>query len=235
MASVYMPPGGSQQLRHSPVTDRFQHLPHAVDDALQLGYVILGGDLIAKMADCNDAAFSNMAYMHDSGITCQRGMSSPKENLPGRLLTDLCVGSGLLLGTGRLLGDMTASPTFFRGSSASRLDHFAMDRCTLSRASDCTTEQDRYDSDHKPLVVSLSFQAAAAVPAGASSSDIVGQPVPNLRWDGSKQVEYVRCLNDSGARLAECEDLVSSGDVAVLFRNWVTFWLSQLRSLAASM
>ena len=41
MASVYMPPGGSQQLQNSSGKDRFQHLSHAVDDALQHGYVIL--------------------------------------------------------------------------------------------------------------------------------------------------------------------------------------------------
>ena len=219
MASVYLPPGGSQQLQCSSVTDRFHHLSHAVGDALQHGYVILGGDFNAKVAARNDVAISDMEYMHESGMAVHRGMCSPKENLHGRLLTDLCVGSGLLLGTGRLLGDMAASPTFFRGSSGSRLDHFAMDRCTLSRASDCTIQQDRYDSDHKPLVLSLSFQAAAAAAAEAGSSDIPGQPLPSLRWDGSKQGAYVRCLNHSGAQLAECEDLVNSGDVAAAFQK----------------
>ena len=117
-----------------------------------------GGNFNAKVADRNHVAFLDMNYMHDSGITCQRHVSSPKENLHGRLLTDLCVSSGLLLGTGRLLGDMAGSPTSFRGSSGRRLDHFAMDRCALSRASDCTIQRDCYDSDHKPLVLSLSFQ-----------------------------------------------------------------------------
>lgn len=35
MASVYLPPGGSQQLQCSSVTDRFHHLSHAVDDTLR--------------------------------------------------------------------------------------------------------------------------------------------------------------------------------------------------------
>ena len=94
-----------------------------------------------------------------------------------------------------------------------------MDRCTLSRASDCTIQQDRCDPDHKPLVLSLSFQAAAAAAAEAGSSDIPGQPIPNLRWDGSKPGDYVRCLNKSGAQLAECEDMVSSGDGAAAFQK----------------
>ena len=216
MASVYMPPGGSQQLRQSSVTDRFQHLSHAVDDALQHGYVILGRDFNAKVAGRNDVAFSDMEYMHESGMSCQRGVSSPKENLHGRMLADLCTGSGLLLGTGRLIGDMTASPTFFRGSSGSRLEHFAMDRFTLSRAFDCTIQQDRYNSDHKPLVLRLGVQAAAAAETGSSDN---GQQIPNLRWDGSKQGDYVRCLNNSSAQLAGCEDMVSSGNVADGFQK----------------
>ena len=127
--------------------------------------------------------------------------------------------SGLLLGTGRLLGDMTASPTYLRGSSGSRLDHSAMDRFTLSRASDCTSQQDRYVSDHKPLVLRLGFQAAAAAAAETGSSDIPGQQIPNLRWDGSKQGDYVCCLNNSSAQLAGCEDMVSSGNVTAAFQK----------------
>ena len=114
MASVCMPLGGLQQLRQSSVTDRFQHLSHAVDDALQHGYVILGGDSNAKVAGRNDVAFSDMEYVHESGMSCQRGVPSPKGNSHARLLTDLCMGSGLLLGIGRLFGDKTASPTFLR-------------------------------------------------------------------------------------------------------------------------
>ena len=39
MASVYIPPGGSQQLHESPVAARFQLLSDAALDALQHGYV----------------------------------------------------------------------------------------------------------------------------------------------------------------------------------------------------
>ena len=65
------------------------------------------------------------------------------------------------------------------------------------------------------LITSLWFSASVSK---AGSSDIVGQPIPNLRWIGSKQGECTRCLNDSGAKLAEC-DLVSSGDVAAAFQE----------------
>ena len=110
---------------------------------------------------------------------------------------------------------MTASPTYFRGSSGSRLDHFAMDRCTLARATGCTIQQDRYDSDHKPLVLGLIFSAPAAtadVPVGPP-----GLPLPKLHWDGSKKEDYVSHLRASGTALAECERMVSAGDPAAAF------------------
>lgn len=69
------------------------------------------------------------------------------------------------------------------------------------------------------MVLSLTFQAAAPSTAEAGSSDIPGQPIPSLRWDGSRQSDYVHSLNDSHAQLAECEGLVSSGDVAAAFQK----------------
>ena len=220
MASVYIPPGGSQQLHDSPVAARFQLLSDTASDALQHGYVILGGDFNAKVANRNDISGSDMDFLEDSGISFHRGMSSPRENLHGRMLymlINFCMRTSLLLGTGRLLGEMTASPTYFRGSSGSRLDHFSMDRCTLARATDCTIQQDPigYDSDHKPLVLGLSFSAptvTADVPDGPP-----GLLLPKLHWDGSKKDDYVSHLRDSGTALAECERLVSTGDISAAF------------------
>ena len=148
-------------------------LSDAASDALQHGYVIRGGDFNAKVASRSDISGSDMDFLEDSGIAFHRGMSSPRENLHGRMLIDFCMRTSLLLGTGRLLGAMTASPTYFRGSSGSRLDHVAMDRCTLARATGCTIQQDRYDSDHKPLVLGLSF-SARAVTADQQGRSLLG-------------------------------------------------------------
>ena len=72
----------------------------------------------------------------------------------------------------------------------------------------------RYDSDHKPLVLGLSFSAPAVtadVPIGPP-----GRPLPKLHWDGSKREDYVSHLRASGTALAECERhaVVSPGDPA---------------------
>ena len=61
-----------------------------------------------------------------------------------------------------------------------------MDRCTSASTTDSTIEQDRYDSDHKPLVLGLSFPTPAAV-----ASDVPAGPpghcLPKMHWDGSKR------------------------------------------------
>ena len=93
----------------------FQLLSDAASDALQHGYVILGGDFNAKVASRIDISGSDMDFLEDSGIAFHRGMSSPRENLHGRMLIDFCMRTSLLLGTGRLLGDMAASPHVFQG------------------------------------------------------------------------------------------------------------------------
>ena len=106
MASVYIPPGGSQQLHNSSVAARFQLLSDTASDALHHGYVILGGDFNAKVAN-HDISGPDMDFPEDSGIAplkFHRGMSSPRENLHGRLLIDFCMRTSLLLGTGRLWG-----------------------------------------------------------------------------------------------------------------------------------
>ena len=77
-------PGGSQQLHDSSVAARFQLLSDAALDALQHGYIILGGDFNAKVASRSDISGSDMDFVEDSGIAFHRGMSSPRENLHGR-------------------------------------------------------------------------------------------------------------------------------------------------------
>ena len=90
-----------------------------------------------------------------------------------------------------------------------------MDRCTLARAAGCTIQQHRYDSDHKPLVLGLSFSAPAV------TADVPveppGRPLPKLHWNGSKKEDYVSHLRASGTALAECERMVSAGDPAAAF------------------
>ena len=83
-------------------------------------------------------------------------------------------------GPGRLLGDMTASPTCFTGSSGRRLGHFAVDTCTSAAAgaTDCTNQQDQCNRDHKPLVLGLSCSTPAV--AADVSVGRPGHPLPKM-------------------------------------------------------
>ena len=71
------------------VAARFQLLSDTASDAQQHGYVILGGDFNAQVANRNDFSGSDMDFLEDSGISYHSGMSSPQENLHGRLLIEI--------------------------------------------------------------------------------------------------------------------------------------------------
>ena len=220
VASVYLPPAGSSQLQPHSISSRFSSLREAVLMAQGLGYVILGGDFNAKVADMDDVLLPDRQFLEDSGLPCQRGCSHLVQNLHGQLLFDLCLSTSLLLGTGRLSGDAVASASFSRGGSGSRLDHFVMDRCTLARVTTSTVEAQRYDSDHKPLVLSLPLvAAAAAAAAGPVAPALPGRPLPNLRWDGSKKSQYAAQLRGQAPAIARCQGLVDAGQLDSAFQE----------------
>ena len=204
-------------MHESLVAARFQLLSDTASDALQHGYVILGGDFNAKVASRNDISGSDMDFLEDSRIAYHRGMSSPRENLHGRLLIDLCMKTSLLLGTGRLLGDMPALLTFFRvfrGSSGIRLDHFAMDRCMLARAP--------FSKIDTILITSLWSLVSASRHLRSRLMSLMGPLAtlfPSCIGMDPKKDDYVSHLRDSGTALAECGHMVSAGDPAVAFRK----------------
>ena len=110
MVSVYMPPGGSQQLHESPIAGPFQLMSDAASDALKHGYYSLGGGFSAKVAGRNDISGSGMMFLKDSVMIYYRGMSSPRENVHGRTLLIFARGPFLLLGTGRHWGTEQLQP-----------------------------------------------------------------------------------------------------------------------------
>lgn len=222
VACVYIPPAGSAQLQPHSVSSRFSMLKEAVIMAQELGYVILGGDFNAKVAGLDDVLDADREFLEDCALSCHRGSSHPAVNLHGQLLIDLCLSTSLLLGTGRLRGDTDAPATFSRGGAGSRLDHFIMDRCTLARASLSQVHAQRYDSDHKPIVLSVPIPPAAnAAAAAAAVPDQPGQPIPSLRWDGARTEKYVECMKDQActSAIAECQRLVDTDQLEAAFHK----------------
>ncbi len=137
---------------------------------MQHGYVLLGGDFNARVADLSDVSSHERAFLEGSGLSSQRRSSSSSFNLHGQLLIDLYHGASLMLGKGRL-ADLHACATHRSGS---RSDRFLMDRYTPTGVAASFVVADRFDSDHKPVTIEF---PVAAFPAAAASASTVDSPV----------------------------------------------------------
>ena len=125
-----------------------------------------------------------------------------------------------LLGTGRIPGDAHAAATFSRGSSASRLDHFVMDKAIISTALTSEVVLHRHDSDHKPLTLAFPCPPAAATACLVSSlPHVPSVPVPILSWDGAKKGKYVQQMKGCHAALEECHSKVHADQLDSAFQQ----------------
>ena len=184
--------------------------------AQQQGYVLLGGDFNARVGVLDDVLPPARSFLEASGLPCQRAAVNGSFDLYGELLVDFCLGSGLLLGTGRLPGDVPAVATHDKGG---RLDHLVMDQLMLTRALSCRIVANRHDSDHKPLLLSCKGASAMSASGLACSGGPAGEPIPKLQWDGSKQKEYAQKVQDSQPALDACAGLVQAGQVEAAFEK----------------
>ena len=148
-----------------------------------------------------------------------RGSSHARYNLHGRVLVDHCLGASLFLGTGRLPGDALAPASFSRGGSGCRIDHFLMDGCTLARVAHSGVDVGHFDSDHKPVTLTLNGPQIAAPAAGLSPPP--GTRIPRLHWDGSGKDKYVANMKDQAASdaIVQCHALVDSGHIEEAFHK----------------
>ena len=219
LACVYIPPAGSSQLRQNSLSSRFDAFKDTILAAQELGYVMIGGDFNAKVADLDDVAVSDEEFLQDSGLPRHRGSSHARYSLHGRVLVDLCLDASPFLGTGRLPGDALAPASFSRGGSGSRIDHFLMDGCTLARVAHSGVDVRRFDSDRKPVTLTLHGPPVAAPAAGPSPSP--GTRIPRLHWDGSRKAENVANMKDQAASdaIVQCHALVDSGQIEEAFHK----------------
>ena len=220
VACVYIPPAGSAQLLSHSLSERMGSLKAAVTSAQAHGHVILGGDFNAKVGGMDDVLVPDRQFLEGSGIPCQRGCSHPSVNLHGHLLVDLCLATSTLLGTGRVPGDAHAPTSFSRGSSESRLDHFIISRDVFSSVLSSGVACQRFDSDHKPVLLTVLLHDTAAAAVNDSTRPAQpGAPIPRLQWDGAKKAGYVQQMQEQRAALAECHSKVHANQLDLAFQQ----------------
>ena len=208
LASVYIPPAGSAQLRAIDPSQRFDNLATQALAACAEGHVLVAGDFNARVGSRADCPV---------GSARARGSTDGVVNTHGRRLLDFCNVTGLRLCTGRVQGDFGGRPTFTgrRNTLGTRPDHVLVSKHLLPFVTCCKVNESRHDSDHLPIEVTLdvSWAVAPATPVMCS-----GRPLTCVQWQPRQQIAYAAALHCVAApHLAACREAAMAGHVEAAF------------------
>ena len=206
IASCYVPPAGSGQLRTLDVITRFTSLSAQVVAARAEGHVILAGDFNARVSSLPDSRVGDARGCTDEGV-----------NAHGVRLLELCKDTDMLLCTGRVPGDTEAAPTFKARAhtQATRPDHVIVSVDTLPLFSHIVVNTGRKDSDHHPIEMTLQVNVAASVPVPC-----IGAPLSRVKWQPSARHAYADALrNVASASLDACKGHAVAGELDAAFET----------------
>ncbi len=200
VAVAYLPPQGSNKLKQIGVSQRLDTLAEIAAAAAELGHVLVAGDFNARVAHAPES----LVNLGD-GIPLARGFTDAAINSHGRDLLRFCQQTGLLLCSGRVNGDLTATPTFKarQNTQPSRLDHVLTTPDTFPLIQSSSVNAAQCGSDHWPIETECQVDFRASPAADAAHS---GTPLPQARWQSRTQQEYASALDmdDALQKVVSC-------------------------------
>jgi hypothetical protein len=140
-------------------------------------------------------------------------------NSHGKALNKAIRSMGGFLCTGRIRGDVPA-PCSFRargGVVSTRLDHIIVSPSLLPHLFDTRVDTARLDSDHSPVVSTLTFKVGPQPPSNGE-----GTPITQFSWRPSLRAAYVEALqSDDGNHSIACrqsiQDRALAGSLSALY------------------
>ena len=184
ICGCYIPPSSSAQMRPcNTLADRFDSLLQHTAQATAAGYVILAGDMNARVADATDLLDPAPHHI----LPHLRGCSDPIINATGPMLLDVCLANHLALLTGRMAGDQDAASTFNGGNGTSRPDHVAVSHELYHHVQSHSVLPYMMGSDHYPIATSLLM---AAPPPPIRDPPPTTPLPPRVRWQHACQARF---------------------------------------------
>ena len=188
LGGACFPPAQSVLMRASSAPDRVAALAKAASAASALGRVVLMGDFNARVAAIPDIDEDQASSLHALNLPVVRACTDRSFGGHGKHLLQLCISASLVLGTGRLAGDIHAAISYPHAAEGSCPDQVLLDVDLLPDALQSRVDVNRLVSDHFPLLTILSRQPSAC--PNAAGLSITGQSLPKLTWDLSCRESY---------------------------------------------
>ena len=194
LATCYIPPEGSSQLRKCPLEYRYQRLLQHSATMSGYGHVMLCGDFNARIADLEDLTCPPPTAVRPQLRCCQDGAV----NRAGRLFIEACQANGLAVLTGRTAGDTEGVHTYHHTSGSSRPDHVAVDAQLFPLITHHSVLPHKFGSDHHPICTTISLAAPPTPPTPPTT-----HPLPaRWMWDPGCQEQVFARLSDPHTQAA---------------------------------
>ena len=185
ICAVYIPPKNSSK-EINLKTDYFHSLLEFINKYIELGNVVLAGDLNSRIGNENVDENLNILFIDESlpdecrsPVVIPRSSCHSTTNQYGRTLTQICQRFNLIVANSRTPGDMLGNLTS-KGSSV--VDLVIADHCFLKNINRLKVLPPEYSSVHSPISINVKcdFNITERKIAGVKPAP------PKIIWDDNK-------------------------------------------------
>ena len=210
MGNVYVPPIGSPQFKNVNLDDRIGEIHGLLQTLHEGAHVFIGGDFNAHL-ECISTSQAAFQTQHVG------------QNVGGRKLVSLAQQLGFFVCTGRVDGDIPATPTYraTTRTASTRPDHIVISHSLSHFLCFTRVGTELRGSDHFPLMAKLSLDAQISQVSVNSGDAIMG-----IKWQDRYRVPFIESLEQARDRLQTPALLAQEGQLADALQSFVQLLLA---------
>ncbi len=192
LCAAYIPPEDSPQYDNT-----FPTLENDIPLLAKDGQIMLIGDFNARTGNLKDYILSDslnhipLPPNYTPDLPLPRNNMDSKTNQHGKELINLCIGNGLRILNGRIIGDLLGCCTSYQTLGASVIDYAVADPQLLKLISSMRVSPPSYLSDHAPITLTLSCSLSRP------TQNVLPIPPPTrYLWKDNSQYKLTDCLTN---------------------------------------